>query len=50
MGSQEKTLLLEKLTRLAEYIDELAPYVKLSYTRHAQSKGNQRVVENDARW
>ena len=48
MGSQEKTLLLEKLTRLAEYIDELAPYVKLSYTRHAQSKGNQRVVERMA--
>jgi len=45
MGTQEKALIREKLTRLAEYVEELSPYVKQTYSRYAGRKGDQRIVE-----
>ena len=45
MGTREKDLIREKLTRLAEYIEEAAPYLKQTYQRHAKRKGDQRIVE-----
>jgi len=45
MGTQEKTLIREKLNRLIEYVDELSPYVKQTYSRYAGRKGDQRIVE-----
>lgn len=45
MGPQEKALIREKLTRLAEYVDELSPYLKQSYRKYSERKGDQRIVE-----
>ena len=45
MGTQEKALIREKLTRLAEYVEELSPYVKQTYSRYAGRKSDQRIVE-----
>lgn len=45
MGPEPQAVIRDKLTRLAEYIDELAPYLKNPFARHAASKGNQRIVE-----
>ncbi len=45
MESHHSTLIREKLTRLAESVDEISPYVKQPYDRYAGRKGDQRVVE-----
>jgi len=45
MESQHRALIREKLTRLAEFVDEISPYVKQPYARYAGRKGDQRIVE-----
>ncbi|MBI3361218.1 MAG: DUF86 domain-containing protein [Chloroflexi bacterium] len=45
MGTQQKDLIREKLTRLIEYIDEVSPYLKQSYRKYVGRKGDQRIVE-----
>jgi uncharacterized protein YutE (UPF0331/DUF86 family) len=45
MGPQHRALIREKLTRLAESVDEISPYLKQPYDRYAGRKGDQRIVE-----
>lgn len=45
MESQQSALIHEKLTRLAEYIEELSPYLAQPYARYVGRRGDQRIVE-----
>lgn len=45
MEPQHRTLIREKLTRLAETVDEISPYVSQPYARYVGRKGDQRIVE-----
>ena len=45
MESQHSALIREKLTRLAESVDEISPYLRQPYARYAGRKGDQRIVE-----
>ncbi len=45
MEPQHRALIREKLTRLAEFVDEISPFLKQPYARYAGRKGDQRIVE-----
>ncbi|MBI4536582.1 MAG: DUF86 domain-containing protein [candidate division NC10 bacterium] len=45
MEPEHRALIQEKLTRLAESIDEISPYLRQPYARYAGRKGDQRIVE-----
>jgi len=45
MDTQQAHVIRQKLTNLTAYVNELAPYLDVSYQEHRERPGNRRIVE-----